>query len=295
MAKFILGRKLNMTQKFLEDGKVVPVTVVEAGPCTVVQVKGEKDGYTAVQVGFANKRKVNKPIAGHLKGFENFRYLKEFRVENSDTFEKGKVFDVTSFQVGDILKITATSKGKGFQGVVKRHGFHGSPATHGHKDQHRMPGSIGATDAARVFKGTRMGGRMGGDTTTVSNLELIEVDTEKNLLYIKGAVPGAREALVRIQANGDLVFVEKKAEPKKEEVKTEDKKEEKPVKEEAKKEAPKEIPAQEEKKVEEKPAEAKKEEAPKVEAKKDKVNGEAKEGGLGQEPKAEDKKVEAKK
>ncbi len=262
MAKFILGRKLNMTQKFLEDGKVVPVTVVEAGPCTVVQVKGEKDGYTAVQVGFASKRKVNKPIAGHLKGFENFRYLKEFRVENSDTFEKGKVFDVTSFQVGDILKITATSKGKGFQGVVKRHGFHGSPATHGHKDQHRMPGSIGATDAARVFKGTRMGGRMGGDTTTVSGLELIEVDTEKNLLYIKGAVPGAREALVQIQTNGDLVFVEKKAEVK----------EEKPAKEEKKVEEKKEAPAKKEAPVKEAPkTEEKPKEEPKVEAKKEEV------------------------
>lgn len=269
MAKFILGRKLNMTQKFLEDGKVVPVTVVEAGPCTVTQVKGEKDGYNAVQVGFGTKRKANKPMAGHLKGLpvspaggDNFRYLKEFRVDSSENFEKGKIFDVTTFQAGDILKITATSKGKGFQGVVKRHGFAGSLATHGHKDQHRMPGSIGATDAARVFKGTRMGGRMGGDTTTVTNLELIEIDNDKNLLYIKGAVPGARDGLVIIQANGDLTFVEKKAEPTKESkpaeiksdektaeavdqnVSTDEKKDDQPVADDKTSEAPKEDKAE---------------------------------------------------
>ena len=210
MAKFILGRKLNMTQKFQEDGRVVPVTVVEAGPCTVVQVKNnDKDGYNAVQVGYAtkNKRGINKPLAGHLKKLDSFRYLKEFRLDNVENFERSKVFDVTSFAVGDNLKVTATSKGKGFQGVVKRHGFHGSPATHGHKDQLRMPGSIGATDAARVFKGTRMGGRMGTDTVTVKNLELIEIDVDKNLLYVKGAVPGHRNSLVTIWADGELTFV----------------------------------------------------------------------------------------
>ena len=215
MAKFILGTKSHMTQKFLEDGTVAPVTVVQSGPCTVTQVKGDKEGYTAVQVGFGKKRILNKPLAGHLKGLENFRYLKEFRVEDTANFAKGKVFDVSSFATGDNLAVTAVSKGKGFQGVVKRHGFHGSPASHGHKDQLRMPGSIGATDAAHVFKGTRMGGRMGGDTTTVKNLELIEVDTDKNLLYIKGAVPGARNAFVIVQADGELNFVEKKSEVKK--------------------------------------------------------------------------------
>jgi len=246
MAKFILGRKLNMTQKFQEDGRVVPVTVVEAGPCTVVQVKNnDKDGYNAVQVGYAtkNKRGINKPLAGHLKKLDSFRYLKEFRLDNVENFERSKVFDVTSFAVGDNLKVTATSKGKGFQGVVKRHGFHGSPATHGHKDQLRMPGSIGATDAARVFKGTRMGGRMGTDTVTVKNLELIEIDVDKNLLYVKGAVPGHRNSLVTIWADGELTFVEKKKEAPKVEAKAaeikEPVKEEKPVKEEVKKEAPK--------------------------------------------------------
>jgi large subunit ribosomal protein L3 len=264
MAKFILGRKLNMTQKFQEDGRVVPVTVVEAGPCTVVQVKNNaKDGYSAVQVGYAikNKKGINKPLAGHLKKLDNFRYLKEFRLDNVENFERSKVFDVTSFVAGDNLKVTATSKGKGFQGVVKRHGFHGSPASHGHKDQLRMPGSIGATDAARVFKGTRMGGRMGTDTVTVANLELVEVDTEKNLLYIKGAVPGHRNSLVTIWADGDLTFVAKKAEAKKEETKVETpvKKEEKPAE---KKEAKPEEKKTEVKKAESKPEvkkEAKKE------------------------------------
>ncbi len=208
-----------MTQKFLPDGRVVPVTAVEAGPCTIVQVKGEADGYQAVQVGFGQRKKINKPLAGHLKGLPNFRYLREFRVDNASGLERGKVFDVSSFKVGDILQVSATSKGKGFQGVVKRHHFRGAPKTHGHKDQLRMPGSIGSTDPARVFKGTRMAGRMGGDAVTVKNLELIEIDTDKNLLYIKGAVPGARNAFVRILASGDLVLMDKAAEPKMEQPK----------------------------------------------------------------------------
>lgn len=285
MAKFILGKKLNMTQIFAEDGRVVPVTVVEAGPCTVVQVKGEKDGYIAVQVGYGNKKKVNKPLAGHLKGLNNFRYLKEFRVENSDSFERGKVFDVSSFEVGDILKVTATSKGKGFQGVVKRHGFHGSPASHGHKDQLRMPGSIGATDAARVFKGTRMGGRMGGDQITVANLELIKIDADENLLYVKGAVPGARNTLVTLVADGEISFVEKKKEEPKEEIKEESKVEtEEKIEAPAKAEEPKEenTEAKEDKKEDTK-VEDKKEESAKAEEPKEEVKPEA-------DKKEEDKK-----
>ncbi|MFA5126673.1 MAG: 50S ribosomal protein L3 [Patescibacteria group bacterium] len=209
MSKFILGKKLHMTQKFLADGTVVPVTIVEAGPCTVTQVKGEKDGYTAVQVGFGKKRVLNKPLAGHLKNLANFRYLREFRLDKADDFSRGKVFDASSFKIGDILTVTAISKGKGFQGVVKRHHFSGSLATHGHKDQVRMPGSIGSTEPARVFKGTRMAGRMGGDQVTVKNLELVEIDPEKNYLYIKGAVPGARNNLVVVVADGEISFVEK--------------------------------------------------------------------------------------
>ena len=235
MSKFLLGKKVEMTQKFMENGDVAPVTIVNAGPCTVTQVKGDKEGYSAVQVGFGFRKKINKPLKGHLKKLENFRYLREFRLDNTDNFEVGKVFDVSTFEIGDIITISAISKGKGFQGVVKRHGFKGSPATHGHKDQHRMPGSIGSTGPARVFKGTRMGGRMGTDMTTVKNLEIIDIDKENNLLYIKGAVPGARNSLVSIITDGDIVFVEKKKEePKKEEKKVEKKEEVK--KEEVKKE-----------------------------------------------------------
>lgn len=279
MTKFILGRKLNMTRKFTEDGNVVGVTAVEAGPCTIVQVKGEKDGYTAIQLGYGQKNKLTKALAGHLKGLSKFRYLQEFRVESTDGFEKGKVIDLSSFAAGDVVAVTAVSKGKGFQGVVKRHGFHGSPASHGHKDQLRMPGSIGATDAARVFKGTRMGGRMGGDTVTTKNLKVIEVDLENNIIYIAGSVPGARNSVVRLVAEGEIKLVEpKKAEPKKEakEVK-EEKVEEKPaedkkpeVKEEAKKEE-KPAPKKEEVKKEEKPKQE-----PKAEEKKEEVKEEKK-------------------
>jgi len=222
MAKFILGKKLHMTQKFLVDGTVVPVTVVEVGPCTLTQVKNmENDGYQAVQIGFGFKKKLSKPLAGHFKGLDNFRHVREFRVDSSDSFERGKVIDVSSFQVGDDLDVCSISKGKGFQGVVRRHGFHGSPATHGHKDQLRMPGSIGAGGVQHVFKGTRMGGRMGGDRVTVKNLEIIEVDLANNLLYIKGAVPGARNSLIMFKADGEMIFKDKaevKAETKVEEV-----------------------------------------------------------------------------
>ena len=210
MAKFILGRKMQMTQKFLADGTVVPVTVVEAGPCTITQVKNtEKDGYQAVQIGFGVKRQVNKPTAGHLNALGNFRYLREFLLDKVDNITRGKIFDVSSFKVGDKVKIVAISKGRGFQGVVKRHHFRGHNTTHGTKDQVRMPGSIGAQGPQHVFKGTRMAGRMGNDQVTVTNLEIVDIDSAKNLLYIKGAIPGAFNNLVEIEAAGDLVFVEK--------------------------------------------------------------------------------------
>jgi large subunit ribosomal protein L3 len=200
--KFILGKKLEMTQKFKDDGKVVPVTAVLAGPCTVTQVRTEdKDGYSAVQVGFGFKKKLNKPEKGHLKDLDNFRYLKEFRldkIKNEEKLKLGDKIDVNIFEIGDVVKVSGTSKGKGFQGVVKRHKFAGSPASHGHKDQLRMPGSIGATGPARVFKNTRMPGRMGGERVSVKNLEIIDIDKDKNILFIKGAIPGARNSLVEI-------------------------------------------------------------------------------------------------
>lgn len=201
--KYILGTKIGMTQKFTEEGVVVPVTVVKAGPCTVVQVKSqEKDGYSAVQVGFGKKNKTNKPMKGHLKGDVIFKYLKEFR--DDQQLNVGDVIRVNTFENGDTVKVVATSKGRGFQGVVKRHGFAGMPASHGTKDQVRMPGSIGATGPAHVFKGQRMPGRMGADQVTVAGLEIISIDEAEGLLYIKGAIPGPKNGLVMVKADGEL-------------------------------------------------------------------------------------------
>jgi large subunit ribosomal protein L3 len=210
--KIILGKKISMTQKLTEAG-VVPVTVVNAGPCTVTQVKGDKDGYQALQLGFVTRRKrKSKPILGHLKGLDNFRYLREFR--SKQEAKRGQVCSAKDFKAGDLVSVSGLSKGKGFQGVVKRHGFHGAPKSHGHKDQLRMPGSIGATDAARVFKGTKMAGQMGASRVTAKNLEVVEVDSEKDLLYIKGALPGARNGLLMISGKGDMIFENRPAENK---------------------------------------------------------------------------------
>lgn len=203
--KFILGKKLEMSHLYNEAGQMVPVTVVKAGPCVVTQVKNaEKDNYNAVQLAFIEKRKVNRPIAGHLKkaGEKVYRYLREFSLKN----ESGEAFTVGSeikpdiFQAGEKVKVTGTSKGKGFQGVVRRHGFAGGRGSHGDKDQERHSGSIGAKGVARVFKGTRMGGHMGDEKVTVSNLSVVKVDAENNLLYIKGSIPGAKNGLVKIIA-----------------------------------------------------------------------------------------------
>lgn len=221
--KFILAEKQEMTQKFGADGTVIPVTKVVAGPCVVTQVKTmDKDGYVGIQVGFGAKKKLSKPVKGHLKDLGNFRYLKEFRIsaEEAKTLAVGNKITATTFQAGDTIKVTGTSKGRGFQGVVKRHGFHGSPKTHGHKDQLRMPGSSGATGPAHVFKGTRMGGQMGNAQVTVTNLEVVEVDEKNNEIFIKGAVPGARNNLLLIAGLGDLIIAVD--EPKVEEPKTEE-------------------------------------------------------------------------
>lgn len=220
--KFILGKKLNMTQIWKGDN-LLAVTQVQAGPCAIVQVKEEKkDGYKAVQIGYGERKEKNikKPQKGHLKGLNNFRYLREFRLDKDTgetSLKKGDVIDVNSFEPGDTIKVISTSKGRGFQGVVRRHGFAGQIKTHGTKDQLRMPGSIGATGPAHVFKGVRMPGRMGGDRVTVTNLEIVEVDKENNILSIKGAVPGARNGLVLVLGKGDLKIVEKKEDKKVEE------------------------------------------------------------------------------
>ena len=202
--KFILGVKQNMMQVWSDDGKAIPVTVVDAGPVVVTQVKTSdgNDGYDAVQVGYGNKKegKLSKALKGHFKGLGNFRYVKEFRAKNGEkpAFSVGDAIDVSIFSEGDTVQVTGTSKGKGFQGVVKRHGFAGGPRSHGQKHSEREPGSIGATGPQRVFKGVKMAGRMGSDRVTVKNLKVVGVDKDNNKLLISGAVPGSRGTLLEI-------------------------------------------------------------------------------------------------
>ena len=197
--KFILAKKLEMSQVFQPDGTVIPVTLVKAGPCTITQVKTkDQDGYVAVQLGFEPAKKLAKPQAGHLKDLPQFKVLREFRLDETSGLERGQAVEAAAFAVGETVEITGTSKGKGFQGVVKRHHFHGHPSSHGHKDQQRMPGSIGAGGVQKVMKGRRMAGRMGGDTVTVKNLKVVEV-RDGGILAIKGAVPGARNSIIEIK------------------------------------------------------------------------------------------------
>lgn len=194
-----------MTQIFQDDGTVIPVTKIFVEPCRVTQVKTfENDGYSAVQIACGRKRKINKPLRGHLRNFPA-RYIKEFRIqqEEEQKYRVGDEINVKIFKEGDIIKISGTAKGRGFQGVVKRHGFSGGPASHGQKDQLRMPGSIGATGPQRVFKGKKMPGRMGGNQVTVRNLKIVKVDEKDNILYVKGAVPGARNSLVSLRSEGE--------------------------------------------------------------------------------------------
>lgn len=197
--KFILAKKLEMAQVFRPDGTVVPVTLVQAGPCIVTQIKDkEKDGYAAVQLGFMQIKNLSKPQTGHLKDLPKLRELREFRVEDVSSYKRGDTIEATLFAIGEKVEVTGISKGKGFQGVVRRHHFHGSPASHGHEDQQRMPGSSGAGGAQHVFKGVRKPGHMGTETVTVKNLEVVEV-REGGILAVKGAVPGARNAVVEIR------------------------------------------------------------------------------------------------
>lgn len=193
-----------MSQVFSQSGDVTPVTLVEAGPAIVVQVKTvDKDGYNAVQLGFGRKsqKSIPKPQQGHMKKAkqESLRWLREFRVSNPADFHVGDSIDVSVFKEGDKITVSALSKGKGFQGVVKRHGFHGGPRTHGQKHSEREGGSIGATGPQKVFKGKKMPGRMGGDRVTVKNLKVIKSDRAKNILAILGAIPGRRGTLVEIK------------------------------------------------------------------------------------------------
>ena len=200
--KFILGTKEKMTQTFDKDGLVAAVTVIQAGPVVVTQVKNkEKDDYSAVQVAFGEKKEknINKPLKGHFKGLGNFWYSKEFRLENDATdYKVGDKIDLSIFEVGDEVTVSSISKGKGFQGVVKRHGFHGGRRSHGQKHSEREPGSIGATGPQRVFKGTKMGGRMGSDRVTVKSLKVVQIDKESNQLLVKGAIAGRKGTLVEV-------------------------------------------------------------------------------------------------
>src|SRR4051794_39962427 len=207
MIKGLLGRKVGMTQVFEEGGVVQGVTVVQAGPCLVTQVRTpEKDGYSAVQLGYEEvtgraERKLTDPEKGHLrkKKLPLLRVLREFENEG-DVPSVGDRIDVSMFNVGDLVDVVGTSKGKGFAGVVKRHHFHGGPKTHGQSDRWRRPGSIGAgTTPGHVYKGLRMAGHMGHERVTAQNLRVVRVDAEQNLLLLRGAVPGPRDGLVMVQ------------------------------------------------------------------------------------------------
>ncbi len=200
----ILGLKVGMTQIFDENGLVVPVTVIKAGPCYVTQIKTkEKDGYNAVQLAFydAKEKRVTKPLKGHFEkaGVSPKRFLVEFDFGEEHGLNVGDQVNVDILKEGTQVKVSGTSKGKGFQGVVKRHHFNGGPKTHGQSDRWRAPGSLGQSSyPSRVFKGLRMAGRMGGKRTTLKNVKVVKVDAENNLLFLKGAVPGSRNSLVEI-------------------------------------------------------------------------------------------------
>ncbi|WP_312097488.1 50S ribosomal protein L3 [Niallia sp.] len=203
MTKGILGRKIGMTQVFAENGNLIPVTVVEAAENVVLQKKTvEADGYTAVQIGFENKREklANKPEQGHVAKASTApkRFVREFRDVSVDEYEVGQEVNVSIFAEGDVVDVTGISKGKGFQGSIKRHGQSRGPMAHGSR-YHRRPGSMGPVAPNRVFKGKALPGRMGGEQITVQNLEIVKVDAERNLLLIKGNVPGARKALLKIK------------------------------------------------------------------------------------------------
>jgi large subunit ribosomal protein L3 len=202
----IIGKKIGMTRLFQESGETVAVTAIQAGPSVVTQVKSRNgDGYDAVQVGFVENKvkqsQLNSPQKGHLRGLENVRYLREFRTDDISSVKRGDKVDVSFLKRGDLINTTGISKGRGFAGVVKRYHFAGGPKTHGQTDRHRAPGSIGSTTfPGRVLKGQRMAGHMGNKRVTARNLEVIQVDIERNLLLVKGAVPGA---------NGGLLIIEK--------------------------------------------------------------------------------------
>ena len=204
MLEGIIGRKLGMTRLFKTGGEAEAVTAIEAGPCTVIQIKTTaKEGYNAVQLGFGVAKRLKSPQRGHLKGLGQFNHLREFKVDDAEAVKVGDRIDVSLFKEGDLVDVTGVSKSKGFAGVVKRHHFAGGPKTHGQSDRHRHPGSIGSTTSpGRVLKGMRMAGRMGNDRVTVRKLKVLGADPDRNLLLIKGAVPGNRNGLLLIRKTG---------------------------------------------------------------------------------------------
>ena len=208
MAEGLLGKKVGMTQIFNGKGEIIPVTVLEVGPCFVTQIKSsEEDGYSAIQMGFGETRRLNKPERGHLKQTPSLKYLREVRTGNIANFQVGQKLNVSLFNVGDLVDVSGVSKGKGHAGVVKRYHFKGGPKTHGQSDRLRRGGSSGGTTTpGRVLKGLRMAGQLGNKNATVLNIEVVRVDQERNLLAVKGTVPGAK---------GGLLFVRKARKEKK--------------------------------------------------------------------------------
>jgi large subunit ribosomal protein L3 len=201
MIRGLLGRKLGMTRAFDDTGTMVALTLVQAGPCWVTQLRTpERDGYTAAQIGYEETKRLTRPEQGHLKNLPKLRHLREVPVDTLDDVTVGAKFDVGLLRPGDRVDVIGTSKGRGFAGVVKRHGFRGGPKTHGQSDRHRAPGSVGSgTTPGRVFKGMRMAGHMGDERVTVKNLRVVQVDPERHLVALEGAVPGGRNGLLLLR------------------------------------------------------------------------------------------------
>jgi large subunit ribosomal protein L3 len=240
MIEGLLGRKLGTLEMFDRDGTAVPVTVIEAGPCTVLQLKTkDRDGYEAVQLGFGARSHVNEPMKGHFKGLGSFRYLREFRVDEIGQWQVGQRVGAEIFEPGDLVDVSGISKGRGFAGVMKRHGFHGGPKTHGQSDRGRSPGSIGASASpGRVIKGLKMAGHMGATKVTVRNLEVVDSNPAQGVIMVKGSVPGAKDGLLRIRVARKQAVRRRVAERRAEEAEPEEERVEEPVAEEAVAEEP---------------------------------------------------------